>query len=817
MPQDSLRSAVHRCLTKILPVGFEDGNETVQCGTSRRSKTSLSVALEPIDGRGRGGPDLMLFKGKEEEVMAYQEDSELQLLQVLTGARKLNQMIGSWSKAPNLDGRWKYFAEDLLRSAVDLQESLIMLEKLQNASKLMSRMNRKQKPEFIYKREQELEQENHCGPLGSKRFAGGSYHNRLQEPRLSVDGSSRNLIEELKIVIGDSLYRQNLLSLSSDDEKASSSKSLRYSPSKGSRDKPSEQKVEVVGSVLASDQTKKPKASNLIAKLMGLEEDPSGTVQPIKKEEKGKSINSPRYSLDIERLIARKLQSVQQIPDPKRETLHKIIETVHFKGHLKSSQVEDRRFKNHFFYTPELQRYARDFYRDDDVTPVVIVKSPQLPCWKRGEVKKELTLEKAAVKEQRRSTKLVQEEKASDQTNMVTKILERKVMKPRGKTKEKSSPNVKAIASSCQKQQRKEALKTHKKPNGEQKLQLLNEKKQEVKKNVKATKVSISHPNASREPAKPDKRLPAARNIASTQISASQNQNLKCSSKSVERNVSDSTKEKKIAGAKPVKRSNIVKANDDKKSKEDGKVFNSHNKMDSVTSTSSSFSGDELREQADQGTKPHNRDDTIKTQDVLCEVQKISELGEAAIQLPEKKATVGEAAAMEDDLKLLLLSSQSFLNCARELFHVDAIRPVCYQSEGKDKVGKRNAKLLLDIAEELMVCKSHQLKHLIRSSVQTNLWGRKLYHSLDQLVEEISNEISELTNYTLVDDDATTADGLFIRLERDLKCKDAMLNSMWDFGWVSWVCMEDMGQIVGEVGEHVLASLIEEAATELVY
>nr|XP_010925861.1 uncharacterized protein LOC105048293 [Elaeis guineensis]XP_029121356.1 uncharacterized protein LOC105048293 [Elaeis guineensis]XP_029121357.1 uncharacterized protein LOC105048293 [Elaeis guineensis] len=821
MPQDSLRSAVHRCLTKTIPVGFEDGNETVQCGTSRRSMTSLSVASEPMDGRGRRGPDLMPFKGKEEEVTAYQEDGELQLLQVFTGARKLNQMIGSWSKAPNLDGRWNYFAEDLLRSAVDLQESLIMLNKLQNASKLMSRMNRKQKQEFIYKREQELEQENHFGPLCSQRFAGGSYHNRLQEPRLSVDGSSRNLIGELKEVIGDSLYRQNLLSLSSDDEKASSSKSLRYSPSKGYRDKPSEQKVEVVGSVLASDQTKKPKASNLIAKLMGLEEVSSETVQPIKKEEKGKSINSPRYSLDTERPKARKRQSGQQIPDPKRKTLNN--ETVHFKGIFKSNQIEDCRFQHRFFDTPRVPRYARHFYRDD-VPPIMIVNSLHLPCLERGEVQKELTLERVTVKEQRRSTKLFQEERASHQTtNMVTKILERKQVKPRGKTKEKPTPNVKAIDSSCQKQQRKEASKAHKKPNGKKKPQLLNERKQEEKKNVKATKVSTSHPNTSTEPAKSDRRLPAARNIASTQISTSQNLNLKCSSKSLEQNFSDSTKEKKIAGAKPVKRSNIVKANDDKKSKEDGKVFYSHNKMDNVSTTSSSFSGDELPEQADQGAKPCNRDDTTKTQNVLCEVigktnrvQKISELEAAAIQLPEKKATIGEAAAIEDDLKLLFLSSQSFLNRAQELFHVDAIRPVCYQNKGKDEVGKRKAKLLLDIAEELMVCKSHQQKHWIHSSVQTNLWGGMVYHSLDELVEEISNEISELTDYNTVDDNAT-ADCLYIRLERDLKCKDAMLNAMWDFRWVNWICMEDTSQIVGELGEHILACLIEEAATGLVY
>ena len=83
-------------------------------------------------------------------------------------------------------------------------------------------------------------------------------------------------------------------------------------------------------------------------------------------------------------------------------------------------------------------------------------------------------------------------------------------------------------------------------------------KKQE-KKNDKAPKVSASHPTTSTALAKPDKRPSAAKNIASTQISTSRNRNLKCSSKSVAQNFSDFTKEKNIAGAKPVKRSNTVK------------------------------------------------------------------------------------------------------------------------------------------------------------------------------------------------------------------------------------------------------------------
>ncbi|KAG1335080.1 hypothetical protein COCNU_03G011990 [Cocos nucifera] len=812
MPQDNLRSAVHKSLTKSIPVGFEVGNETVQCGTSRRFKSSPSVALEPIDRRGRRrGPDPMPFRVKEEEkAMAYQEDSKLQLLHVSRGAQKLNQMIDSWSKAPNLDGQSKYFAEDLLRSALDLGESLIMLKKLQNASKRMARMSKKQKPGFIYDREQELEQKNSPEALGSKRFEAGGYYNRLQEPRLSVGGSSRDLDEELKKVIGDSLGRQNLLSLCSDDEKASSSKSARYSQSKVSNGKHSEQKVEAVGFICASNQPKKPKAPSLIAKLMGLEEVPSQTAQRVKREEKGKNINSPRHSLDIEMPKARKLQFVQPIPDPKRKTFQEIIETMQFKGLLKRNKAEDRRCRSCFSHTPQLQQCARDFHGDDNVPPIVIMKPLHLPCWERGEIHKEHTLEKFAVKEDIRSTKLAQEDKVSDQKIMVIKTLERKEVKPMGKIKEKSFPNVKSVsvASSSQNQQKKEAFKTGKKPNKGQKELFLNEKKQEKKKDVKATKKLISSSKTSAAVAKNDKRLAAARNYGSTQINTSQNQNLRHSSKLVAQNFSGSTKEKKTTGAKPVRRSNKA-INGDTKYKDDKEV-NSHYQTGCLSTTSSTFSGDELSEQADQDAGPCSRDDTVKTSKILCEVigkinqdGNIFQLGEESIQLPEKKVTTGEAAAVEDDLKLLLLSNQSFLNCAQELFSVDDSRPSYYQSKGADEVGRGNAKLFLDIAAELMARKSHHQKHLIHSSFQAHLRGRTVYYTIDLLVEEIGNEISKLTNYSMVDDDATT-DNLYRRLERDLKCKEPMINAMWDFGWVDCIFMEETDQVAGEVGESAI-------------
>ncbi|KAE8009146.1 hypothetical protein FH972_005599 [Carpinus fangiana] len=55
-------------------------------------------------------------------------------MEVSQGVQKLNWMFDLWTKGVRFDGQSKDIAEDLLKRALDLQESLIMLGKLQEAS-----------------------------------------------------------------------------------------------------------------------------------------------------------------------------------------------------------------------------------------------------------------------------------------------------------------------------------------------------------------------------------------------------------------------------------------------------------------------------------------------------------------------------------------------------------------------------------------------------------------------------------------------------------------------------------------------------------
>ncbi|PKA59054.1 hypothetical protein AXF42_Ash001147 [Apostasia shenzhenica] len=259
--------------------------------------------------------------------MDIRSRSELQLLRVSRGAHELTQMIDSWKKASNVGGQRDYIANDLLQGALQLQESLLMLSRIQEAS---SKISSKAKIRQRSKRREEDEEDNYFSSI---------YANRLQEDGLWANGSATTCKEELKQVIRDRLYRQKILF---DHEKASSSKPL----------------------MLSGNEAKNLKGPNLIAKLMGLEELP-----------RGKNYHIEEKSDEIEKMLkVRKMDMVDsKINQLKQRTLEEILETMRSKGILKSEQSD--RWK-----------YGLSFQKEDNSPPIVIMKPHSSPCFERGEL-----------------------------------------------------------------------------------------------------------------------------------------------------------------------------------------------------------------------------------------------------------------------------------------------------------------------------------------------------------------------------------------------------------------------------------------------
>ncbi|KAG6524094.1 uncharacterized protein LOC122045714 [Zingiber officinale] len=791
MHQGSLKSAVRRSLSRSLLLPSDDDNETIQTKANGKAKVT---AVGSISARAHQGRDPTPAKGKEEEekALAYRNSSDFQLMQVSREAHKLTQMIDSWSMARHVQGSSEFFAEDLLRGAIGLQESLDMLKKLQDVSKKMPQVSNKQKQNIVDKRYEKMSPQE----FGYEGFRVGDYQRRICEPRVSSDDFSRSCIEELKQVIKESLHKQNIMF--DDDDKNSSSRSMQYSAISNLEDKYLRQNMEPLNS---SGQPKKARSSNLVAKLMGLEETPLKTIQPAKKKEKN-FVSPPRPRFDIEMPKARKSHFLVQNNEQQDNRLDNLIETMHFKGLVKRSHIEEKGLEPTFFSTEELEQCGRNLQRVDQLPPIVIMK-PLHWHGRDNNVQNE-TLANALMQDKIQEIKLVKENNRPDyHKHILAEKQEPKEWKHMERHVAKTLPYY-----VDNKQQRKKVIITQKLNNKETKPARLNMKQQEDK-GVQATRNKVLNPKTSM--------------VQPKHNGEPQHQDPKSHYRTIAKAITNSSKDTAKSGVKATRRAAIaISANEDTKCNESDTAIKHCIKVNDILKAVCGSNGSILVEQMNKEKKSSNSaaDNLNKDPEIFAEAIpktnqdiQISKLKEI-VELPDCKK-VGVESTVGDELKSVLLSSHSFLSCVKKLFGVDASRSINYQKESASMDRKIHSKLYLDVSEELMARKYLQLKNTFHPLMQAQSWGRIIYFSIDKLVEEINKEISKLASYSELQSIDACEGSLYISLERELMSKDTIINSVWDIGWDCWICFEEADQVVDEVSKQIFSRLIEEAALEL--
>ncbi|KAL8243004.1 hypothetical protein R6Q59_013306 [Mikania micrantha] len=343
MPQESLRSVVYRSF-----VTCEDPRGVIEGKTIRISKTNTTKM------RSRKTE-------KQTRSMNSKEKDKNSLVEVKNGAQKLNEVIGSWSNMVSFKSQRKDITKDLLKGALDLQESLMVLGKLQESSCLTN-----------IKKEQEKQSEGHISRIGSDRFESFRvYDSDYQKERNSENGSSRDCFVELREVIKEGLSKQNLLPPNkSFQEKTFTStctdglagkKKLQLSPDIASTSSSRSSSMVYSTHEFTSSESfssrateEKSKGSNLIAKLMGLEDFPSKSTR---KQLDVSSKMRPVFDVDLQN--AKKPQFLVQKSDREHMSLDEIIMMMQSKGLLKSNKREIKQTSKRL---------------TDDVPPIVLMK-----------------------------------------------------------------------------------------------------------------------------------------------------------------------------------------------------------------------------------------------------------------------------------------------------------------------------------------------------------------------------------------------------------------------------------------------------------
>lgn len=413
MPLDRPRSVLYRSFLTC-----DDPRGVVECNRIRKSKTELPKMVDNmlVKRTARESMNVSASKKERGEKIIQGSADELntscsaQLMEVSRGAQKLTRVIDSWSKGTGLDRKSKDVAKDLLKGALDLQESLEMLEKLQEASDYMAKLNKPKeksgKGEFNCTGVERTKSERITGVerTKSERVIGDQkYKLGFHKPRHSIDGVSWDCYDELREVIKDSFARQNLLPPNNAAEKATfRSRELDFSPDLpstsssqssfekrcfdrrqllSSPDLPStsssqssvfqSHEFSSFGSSLPKAQQLKPKAPNLIAKLMGLEEIPSEPLQFTSRKQmvKDRLSNQRRPTFEIDLPKAKKPPIVVDNMDTKQRTLEEIIGAMQFKGLLKSIPINESK---HGIHQPVISDLECEV--DQYCEPIVIMK-----------------------------------------------------------------------------------------------------------------------------------------------------------------------------------------------------------------------------------------------------------------------------------------------------------------------------------------------------------------------------------------------------------------------------------------------------------
>jgi len=384
----------------------DDPKGVIGCGTIRKyrtrshkvkDKTKTQKTCEIME------TSLINKRYKEEKKVAKEGlgnligPSSLQLTEVSEEDRSWNNMLDSWSRDIIGEGKSEDIAKDILKGALDLQDSLSMIRKLQEeASQHTALFGRK----HTTKSERDRIDGSKIGRRQANLFGEQSNAKGFQRPQPSAGGSSSNCKEELKKVIKESLVRQSMFPETTEGfDSGLETFSISTSQCSGVRTNNS-----LSDPSLSAIASKIERGPSLVFKLMGLEEGPSKSFAAVKQK---------LLDCEIDMSKVRKNDSIPERVNPEQRALRETLDTMHFKGILKESFVKDSKLHVHHFNDTSSKQFV-------DLSHIALMK-PQCTLYQQSEkstyipvLPKELTKLRGEIS----SSKTIKHRKGSSSTNM---------------------------------------------------------------------------------------------------------------------------------------------------------------------------------------------------------------------------------------------------------------------------------------------------------------------------------------------------------------------------------------------------------------
>ncbi|KAM7277033.1 hypothetical protein ACFE04_018899 [Oxalis oulophora] len=732
MPQEIWRSFV----TCDDPLGV------VQCKTIRENKNSSS--------RNK----IMSVHNKTEPLNS--SSSDYNLMRVSKETKKLNRLIDSLS-----DGQ-HYLANDLLKGAIDLQQSILLLGKFQEASQYMSHLKilsqyTKSDPKIPHQSRRSL----------SDHFSDRVVRMEFRNSRLFTDMDSSSASE--------------IPYTSSNQTSAVNNDRFRS--------------VDSFPSSLVLKNKAKP--SNLIAKLMGLEQLPTSEL-PNKQMKSENIVNqSCRPTFDVEKAIIGKHQSLRLKEDPKKRTLGVILENVQLKRLIKSNSAKE--LKYHSSGSPEDALI-------DNARPIVLIKPLSVPFLESNEpvapkfqdfgtdmiVRKLKTKDEPVIEAGEKA--LNRKIKASDCKVLVKKSEEKQI----DKRKQKSLSNkVKASGPGIQQKRVASEKKTDLTPKV-----LYSSRKAAEKETLKSKNKNFSISQDQAKPRKQEKTLNTKKNRTSSSTpTVTRKSNVRKSLVKKEKGVCES-----VACKLQDENSGRIK---DEKMSEDELV---DKKMIDIC-----FEGCSEKLEHETLLKVAE-DDTVEES---CNEKTVDEINPQSEEIPNHQTHPANHKSFKTNriTQDLLLTSPPFLSLAEKLFDLTPNTPKQWQMTCNNNCDFENEKLHFDVVKELVERKSFPDSNVFHSVSSLSMsCNSRMANSLDQLLDEVRTGLETLKNYSKSDGHENIniyADALYSILERDMSGTAALVSGTWDNGWrTNGFSMNTAEQVVVDIEKLILSGNVAEKFLE---
>ncbi|XP_010254865.1 PREDICTED: uncharacterized protein LOC104595704 [Nelumbo nucifera] len=231
--------------------------------------------------------------------------SQLHVKEISKGVQKLNQILKACANGLNFDRYSIEIGKELLRGAIELEESLRMLVNLQEASEYMVSPQRKQKIRLIECEDDEDDGNNE----NSKAIVKVNQQKQLDWPRFSFNGPSRDSRDNVRETRKTSLLEQRVRALSHTREaphlisEKQSPTTYPLSHRRSASSGPDSNTLDAFSnptkhSSSIHSKPEKGRIPNVIAKLMGLEEIPPniGSKNAVQKDPAPKQGESSKDS-----------------------------------------------------------------------------------------------------------------------------------------------------------------------------------------------------------------------------------------------------------------------------------------------------------------------------------------------------------------------------------------------------------------------------------------------------------------------------------------------------------------------------------------